>query len=351
MYYYDRDLNGNQEHEGVFLHVPARHGHGLPRWRWHARRAEQHDVIMSLMVGDVPALWIRIDSWWDDMLVLKASPGAPSTSPLPPMSSKLMARVVRESERFAHLDDPLGESWLRQLAILFGESLRYEALWQGRWLLSPAREYTRRMQDITPEQQDLLIRELMAPCYEVFNRVTLFPWPLRQVQYLDGARLQWWRKVARQDHLPPIICMRVEPLLTDVILDGHERLLAALLEGVAPAFMRLNYFSERVMEPDIARAEQERIETEYGYMHGHNLSPQTIERLNMRARYAYSDATFTSSMRAWPMHEGVSEWTRQVRERAARLMPEFDELVAQMVYEAPEPIVEELMYRRDDTEE
>ncbi|MGV8637293.1 hypothetical protein ACV35N_35130, partial [Pseudomonas aeruginosa] len=56
---------------------------------------------------------------------------------------------------------------------------------------------------------------------------------LRRVED-DEGRVKWWRKKAREGELPPVLALRLNCLDACVILDGHCRLRAGLLENVAP---------------------------------------------------------------------------------------------------------------------
>jgi hypothetical protein len=60
------------------------------------------------------------------------------------------------------------------------------------------------------------------------------PLPLRDLSNPDNGRVKAWRKKAREGTLPPVLLYYVSGLAEYVLLDGHDRLLAAHLEG-APA--------------------------------------------------------------------------------------------------------------------
>ena len=63
--------------------------------------------------------------------------------------------------------------------------------------------------------------------------------PLREPSPADAARVKAWRKHARENTLPPVLLWWVTGLEAYVILDGHDRLRAAQLEGVDPALITL----------------------------------------------------------------------------------------------------------------
>lgn len=57
---------------------------------------------------------------------------------------------------------------------------------------------------------------------------------LRPYAPADDGRVKSWRKRAREGTLPPLVAWWCQGLFSHVLLDGHDRLQAALLEGVPP---------------------------------------------------------------------------------------------------------------------
>lgn len=66
----------------------------------------------------------------------------------------------------------------------------------------------------------------------------------------DSGRVKWWRKKCRENALPPILVWYIAGLASFVILDGHDRLQAALAEGIPPQFLVLSELSEQSWTPD-----------------------------------------------------------------------------------------------------
>jgi hypothetical protein len=69
--------------------------------------------------------------------------------------------------------------------------------------------------------------------------------PLRTASRPDAARVKSWRKHAREATLPPILVGWVSALDVYVVLDGHDRLLAARLEKTKPEAVGLYTVQER----------------------------------------------------------------------------------------------------------
>jgi hypothetical protein len=65
------------------------------------------------------------------------------------------------------------------------------------------------------------------------------PLLLRPLSEADSGRVKAYRKLAAAGTLPPILLWWIGGLNRDVLLDGHDRLVAAVAEGVGPRVLRL----------------------------------------------------------------------------------------------------------------
>ncbi len=172
---------------------------------------------------------------WRSVWLLRADT-AESPGILPPI------RASRAREAARH------DWWLELVAELLAEGARFPEP-RGRWQLTPmatADGTARSYRSLDPD-------ELPAPAYALdhtLERPSLFeePWhvrgscivlPLRETSDADAGRVKAWRKHARDGTLPPILILHVPALDVHVVLDGHDRLRAALLEGVAPLLVAL----------------------------------------------------------------------------------------------------------------
>lgn len=66
----------------------------------------------------------------------------------------------------------------------------------------------------------------------------------------DAGRLKWWRKKCREGVLPPILVWYIGGLGAFVILDGHYRLQAAIVEKIPPSFLVLSELREQQLSAD-----------------------------------------------------------------------------------------------------
>jgi hypothetical protein len=93
------------------------------------------------------------------------------------------------------------------------------------------------------------------------------------------GRIKHWRKQARAGHLPPIVAWWISALDCWLLIDGHRRLLATLLEGVPPTVIGVYSFIERnwpVYQPRLDALEREFAErTRAGAM-----TPVAIDSIN-----------------------------------------------------------------------
>ena len=133
--------------------------------------------------------------------------------------------------------------------------------------------------------------------------------PLREPSGVHASRVQAWREHARDQTLPPLLVGRVPALDVNLLLDGHDRLHAAALEGVSPDVITL-------WQPDLRGA---RDTSTVG-------RGRAVERRSGGERR--SGARLTSAPRDWRATAVVTarsrvssrpRWLREVRDRLSVL--------------------------------
>ena len=72
----------------------------------------------------------------------------------------------------------------------------------------------------------------------------------------ESGRVKWWRKKSLEGSLPPVLVWFISGLASFVILDGHDRLQAALAEGIQPQFLVLSEIGEQTFTPDEKKRQQ-----------------------------------------------------------------------------------------------
>lgn len=78
---------------------------------------------------------------------------------------------------------------------------------------------------------------------------------LRRPPLADASRVKLWRKRAREGRLPPVLLFYVSGLTMFALLDGHDRLAAAIAEGMAPPLLVLWHVRQSTRAPDPALQE------------------------------------------------------------------------------------------------
>ena len=236
---------------------------------------------LRLSASGDPLLWARIEDDYAGVWVLRRE-----TTESPAIVGPIRAREARARST-------IGE-WMRYFAGELERSAR-SPLSQGTWQLSelgrsplpvgpagsalpPADAYVA----TEPGGPPAAHRLLAAPSTP---RLAFQPWrvssphevfPLRSFSDLDASRVKAWRKHARDGTLPPILLWYVSGLEMPLLVDGHDRLRAALSENVAPRVLAL---WQSLQRPNRWSDDAWRARAVEGYERAH------------QGRYPLSDAT------------------------------------------------------------
>lgn len=142
---------------------------------------------------------------------------------------------------------------------------------------------------------------------------------LRRSSSPDAARVKVWRKRAREGALPPVLLSYVSGLDLFALIDGHDRLAAAVAEGIAPPLLVLWRVRE---EPAYVDAEAQAAVVR-------ELSIRREDRrgrrgkLDTEAENAVLRRTFPAptylytKTRAWPLRDDEAAWEARVRRAVA----------------------------------
>lgn len=202
-----------------------------------ARLAPRGRVLIES--GDVPLLVGRVDVGWEDASLLYAPHGRPMDI-LPPWTAGECRRIGADTQQWF---------WTIQRRLQLSPR---SPLHRGSWSLSdhPApwaapifRQHVR----------DWLIDELVEQETEPDGSLTAYinyfrqpPGgaaaliPLRRLSSPDAPRVKAHRRLAREGLLAPVTLLRMSGLGGHVILDGHDRLVAAMAEDTVPRFACLS---------------------------------------------------------------------------------------------------------------
>lgn len=158
---------------------------------------------------------------------------------------------------------------------------------------------------------------------------TLPPVFLRPLSAADSARVKAYRKLAAAGTLPPLLLWWISGLNCDVLLDGHDRLVAAVAEGIAPRVLRLaRPLSQRTnslwLDATIARHE------ELAAAHAHVPNEARDGRLNRNLGVALQNLDeLLGPTLAHPVPGGADGWTAEARRWAPGWNPDPAELASQ----------------------
>lgn len=303
---------------GLLLDVPAR-GRWLQRPSLHLQAAPGYRL--RLVSGDQPLLWARIAGYWDCCVLMRGAPHTPWRLP------SLSAPEVRA---VAHA--PGTPAWWEAWAWKLGRALvdaPQSVLHAGRWCLRPVRglsadsssrhavspmEWAFGQPPAPPHSVDAVLRfepawaERWWEDLPQHNPGVLLP--LRAPSDPEDGRLKSWRKHARDGTLPPALLLYVDILSKWLVLDGHDRLHAALLEGQAPPLLGL--------WPYIESSRPERKLREEGALMGAELqlraqaTPEVIDRVNRQLVQSFRWPERGTVTRAWPLADGFEAWRAEV---------------------------------------
>jgi hypothetical protein len=141
--------------------------------------------------------------------------------------------------------------------------------------------------------------------------------PLRAPSALDDGRVTAYRKQARDGTLPPILLWWISGLCCHVLLDGHDRLVAALAEDREPSVLVLALRGderEKNASRDWAIRHYERAmaQAESQVAAGTSHAFTGFVAVNRRLGEALGDIEkIWGRTRAWPVPGGVDAWQRQ----------------------------------------
>ncbi|HBP6128157.1 hypothetical protein ACIUYH_12465 [Pseudomonas aeruginosa] len=271
---YWRDLESPANGEWLGLAVQVEGAHRAPSFL-HLQSGGQARI--RLMRGDQPLLWATQLPYHDGIWLVKSLVAAsPAQASVPPIDSPTLEalRGLRGEARY--------KAWSRH----FVEALRASpgsCLEAGRWLLrlslaeqapawQPPQSHDSRERVLERWRYRSVGRDALLPDWRFYSLekvldddwVQWLDWwgrdndaliALRRVED-DEGRVKWWRKRAREGELPPVLALRLNCLDACVILDGHCRLRAGLLENVAPEILVLCAYDEQPMPVDTAQRER-----------------------------------------------------------------------------------------------
>lgn len=317
----ERYVGSDGNDAGHLLHVPGDRSVSRPNWRVEFASRRQF-LALRIRSGADPVAWVHLDDWWSYIeMLLTDRVTAPVIGPL--RAQDLRALGTTPS------DHRWSEFFLRQL-----QQSASSPLHPGQWLLTFWRE--ERRQSLRELGLHAPVIESGQPSrvaftdYQFGNRVL----HLRPPSSESDSRVRVWRKYCRDGALPPVLLLYQSALLAYLVIDGHDRLQAAQLEGVEPPLLILAPLARARALPDTDATRHRREVLERLLLEAKE--PARVDGLNRALLSLHSRATdFFARSRVWPLAGGIAAWRAEIAERALRsLDPEVRKLADQMRYDA-----------------
>ncbi len=141
---------------------------------------------------------------------------------------------------------------------------------------------------------------------------------LKPPQPEDSGRLKWWRKLAREDAQPPVLVQYLSCLDAYIIIDGHVRLQAALLEGRIPDL--IVFYAAQAIEVAPDAQMRERIWAAMSAPRSLRKKELSTARKNEILIQAFDDRPYLSVLtRAWATLPSELQWIGEVRARLEQI--------------------------------
>ncbi|MEU8541490.1 hypothetical protein AB0C52_16125 [Streptomyces sp. NPDC048717] len=137
--------------------------------------------------------------------------------------------------------------------------------------------------------------------------------PLRALSAPGAARVKAYRRQYREGVLPPVLVWWISGLNSPVVLDGHDRLVAALAEGGRPTVLELSRTLDATYRATMAERPIQEYEHRMAALDDGPLSRIQGSAAGRRlAETLRSIEAVPEITRAWPLAGGVAEWERAV---------------------------------------
>ncbi|OJT24835.1 hypothetical protein BO221_10525 [Archangium sp. Cb G35] len=306
---------------GLLLDVPGT-GPWLRRPSFHVEATPVYRLRVSS--GGLPLLWLRIDEWWSFCGFLRGHALAPGV--IPPLPVAEVRGIPHEPGTSAWW-----ESWTWQMARALAQSPQ-PVLHVGRWCLRPLQAVTRRESAPYPCVPSGLTGGPADPPHSLegvlrWERFWVEEWssggppgddsvssgavlPLRAPSAAEDGRVKSWRKHARSGTLPPALLLYLEIAGKWLVLDGHDRLHAALLEGVPPPLLGLWPVFEKTVPEDPVRREGVQLSVEVQLRS--KTAPEVIDRANRALVREFRGLRRAAVTRTWLLPGGAEAWRLDV---------------------------------------
>lgn len=213
---------------------------------------------IKLVNQNKTVFWARIDKEYYDVLALKNyEKWYYDEMPIPPINSHEVE--IRKNLSTQEYFKDWGKFFINNL--IKSES---SFLYKGQWILS---NYLSNGKNWDYKIYKKIPKFLNVGIYNVKEAISreqldLIDWyceidiygliGIKEKPSEDDGRVKWWRKKAREGTLPPIFALYLGCLEAHIIIDGHSRLMASVLENIPPKIILISSLikEDNTVSPD-----------------------------------------------------------------------------------------------------
>jgi hypothetical protein len=283
---------------GLLLEVPPE-SPWTQRPQLHVEAARPY--LLRLGFRGQPLLWLRVDIYWKGCAVLRGPSSLEGAFPHIPVG---VARNMGEPGSAAWWTHWL-RWWLQCL-----QQPESSLLHTGRWCLRPLQAVPEAL-DAALKPQPFWTEDWRGHGFQDLEMRGGSMLALRAPSAGDEGRVKAFRKQARDGTLPPVLLFYLSLVGKWLVVDGHDRLLAARLEGLTPPLLGLwPVFERPVPDDERTRARQQgsRQAAEFR-LQGRPMDVDVVNRMLVRD---HVPAWRCSCTRGYPLRGGGATWRAEV---------------------------------------
>ena len=188
---------------------------------------------MMLVQGTDTLLAARVDGRWQELTLERRGAVSDVVGPI----------TADRSRRIGESD---GADWWTRWAHHLCDALQittFGPVHPGRWMLRSLRladPTAPELRELTTDDAEVVTFDDLRSVRLDLVRTATSVVPLRPLSEKDSARVHAWSKHIDDRSLPPVVLWWVAGLCSWVVIDGHDRLVAARSHGVTPPMLGLS---------------------------------------------------------------------------------------------------------------
>lgn len=163
--------------------------------------------------------------------------------------------------------------------------------------------------DLKGHQQLDEVYDSENPKYSDFE-IDNIPIAIKQTPFKDSGRIKFWRKKIKEESLPPIILIHLSQLSNSIIIDGHSRLLASILEDIPPKLIILYPITEQEIKPDLEQADKRAKALVAQFEKNPNLK---LDQMNQLLISFYDDRPWLVRRTKAKFNKNEEQWNNEVK--------------------------------------